>query len=90
MRLIDVQSETTCTIFHSPPAQTVRLIDVQSETTCSIFRGHLGSVKSVAQWGGASPSLLASGARDGAVLLWDARAVRGRRMREGQLLFLLR
>ena len=53
--------------------QTCRLFDVASTREIQVFRGHTGSVKAVSVKP-VEPNTFASSARDGNVLIWDARA----------------
>ena len=50
--------------------QSCRLFDPQQEVELRTFRGHRGSVKAVAT---CDASIFASGARDGAICVWDTR-----------------
>ncbi|KAJ1891267.1 hypothetical protein LPJ66_007015, partial [Kickxella alabastrina] len=52
---------------------TCRLWDAERATLCAEFRGHTKTVRAV-DW--LQPQCFASGARDGAVLLWDLRCNR--------------
>lgn len=53
--------------------QSVKLWDAQTEQCIVSFRGHCGSVKSVACHRDGAGNVFASGARDGAIMLWDVR-----------------
>ena len=53
--------------------QTCKLFDVETKLELSSYHAHRGSVKSVSVRPGA-PHLFASGARDGDIHIWDARA----------------
>ena len=53
--------------------QTCKLFDVETKLELSSYHAHRGSVKSVSVRPGA-PHLFASGARDGDIHVWDARA----------------
>ena len=55
--------------------QTVRLWDVETMVPHRTFRGHHGSVKAVAVQPESGGDVFASCGRDGAIALWDARAV---------------
>lgn len=52
--------------------QTVSLWDTGHADLLASFRGHSGSVKTVCPMPGAH-AVFASGARDGALMVWDAR-----------------
>lgn len=62
--------------------QTVALWDTGYATRIRSFRGHTGSVKALA----ASPTnndIVASGARDGCLMVWDSRTENGRNIAPG-------
>ncbi|KNC47760.1 cell division cycle protein cdt2 [Thecamonas trahens ATCC 50062] len=61
------------TIVTASGDQNCKLWDTETGLCKKVLAGHRGSVKSVTFAPG-SPSLLASSARDGAIMLWDARA----------------
>ncbi|KAH7970998.1 hypothetical protein HPB49_017764 [Dermacentor silvarum] len=51
------------------------LADMRTGSSCQQLRGHMGSVLAV-RWSPHTPGLLASGSRDGSVMLWDVRCAR--------------
>lgn len=53
--------------------QSIKLWDAETEQCIVSFRGHGGSVKSVASHRNGAGNVFASGARDGAIMLWDVR-----------------
>jgi WD40 repeat protein len=60
------------TVLTASADRTVRLYDVHRKKLTTEFIGHQSSVKAVAT-AAHHPSLVLSGGRDGAVVLWDAR-----------------
>ena len=54
--------------------QTISRFDTMTADPLGSFKGHTGSVKSVCPMpGGGQGDVFASGARDGALMVWDAR-----------------
>ncbi|KAG0301113.1 hypothetical protein BGZ98_008606 [Dissophora globulifera] len=52
--------------------QTAKLYDIETKTCLGVFYGHSGSIKSVSMKVG-DDNIFATAARDGAVMIWDAR-----------------